>query len=154
MKPRNQSGVTLIELTIAIAVISISVFGILSIFKISVNYSADPLTKKQTILISETLLEEITSKSFTKPIDGFSGPFNAENRHRFDTVSDYNGLKTNGISTATGVPIPNLQNYDLKISTQNKALGALSSSDSLLVTITVTGPNDSFVLKGYKINDD
>lgn len=154
MLKKNQHGVTLIELAIAIAIIAISLFGILSVFKVSVTHSSDPVTKKQVVLISETLLEEISSKSFIKPTEGFNGPFTIENRHKFDAVSDYNGLEMNGISTATGVSIPTLQNYNVKISTQNKALGTLSSTDSLLITINVTGPNDSFVLKGYKINDE
>ena len=145
---KTQKGLTLIELAITIAILSIAFLGILSIFKFSVKYSADPIVIKQTILISESIMEEIMSKPFNKPEEGFPGPFNNANRHKFDAVLDYNGLEINGIN------IPNLEQYKVKVSIENKQLGDISSENSLLVTVNVEAPNNNFILKGYKINEE
>jgi MSHA pilin protein MshD len=150
----KQKGLTLIELAITIAILSIAFLGILSIFKFSVNYSTDPIVIKQTILISESIMEEIMSKPFNKPEDGFSGPYNSSNRHKFDAVLDYKGLEINGMTTANGVSIPDLEKYKVKISIENKQLGDIALENSLLITVNVDAPNSNFVLKGYKINEE
>jgi len=98
MNNKKQKGITLIELVIAISIISIALLGVLGAFSVSVRNSADPVTRKQTVLIAESLMDEVLSRSFVKPSGGFAVPFTNANRTSFDTVTDYNNLVINGIS--------------------------------------------------------
>lgn len=154
MNNKIQKGATLIELVIAISIVAIAIFGILSVFKLSVINSANPVTNKQAVLIAEGLMEEVLSKTFTKPDGGYAGPFNSASRNKFDTVTDYNNLSISPMSSINGLNVAGLGGYSATIKTANTALGAIGSSDSILITINVVGPNDNFVLKGYRINYD
>jgi MSHA pilin protein MshD len=154
MNKRIQKGATLIELIMAIAIIGIAIFGVISVFRVTVNNSANPITKKQAVLISESLMEEILSKSFTKPDGGYTGPYDSASRDKFDTVTDYNNVSISPMTSLGGTSISGLNSYSATITTVNTALGSVASTDSILVTITVTGPNDTFVLKGYRLNYD
>ena len=59
-----QRGFTLIELIIFIVIVGVAMAGILSVFNTSVKSSADPMVRKQTIAIAESLLEEILQKEY------------------------------------------------------------------------------------------
>ena len=148
----KQKGATFVELVLAMVIIGIAVTAMLSAYRTTVINSADPMTRKQAVLISESLMEEVLSKSFTKPTGGFSGPFTVANRSRFDTVSDYNGFAMTGISNIAGTPIAELSAYNATVSIANTALAGIAAPDSILVTIDITGLNDTFTLKGYRIN--
>ena len=72
----------------------------------------------------------------------------------FDNVNDYNGYSMSGITDITGAAIPGLGGYTATVSVANQALGAVPASDSLRITVTVTGPpgsNTTVVLDGYRV---
>jgi MSHA pilin protein MshD len=71
----------------------------------------------------------------------------------FDNVSDYNGFSVGpGITDMNGVAITGLEAYTATVAVANQALGAVPASDSLLITVTVTGPaNTTVVLHGYRV---
>lgn len=150
----NKKGFTLIETVIAIGVFSISILSIALIFQLTAANSADPGTRMQSVLIAESLMDEILSKSFIKPTGGFSGPFTNANRNQFDTVIDYNGLNFSGITNSAGDSLPGLENYTVNITVSNTAIGTIPNSDAYLVNINVIGPNDNFTLKGFSINQE
>ncbi len=62
---RRESGVSLIELVIFIAVVGAAVTGLLLVYARSVSGSADPLVRKQATAIAESLLSEVLSQPFT-----------------------------------------------------------------------------------------
>ena len=62
-----QRGFTLIELIIFIVVVAAGLAGILSVMNTVVKSSADPMIRKQTIAIAESLLEEILLKEYCDP---------------------------------------------------------------------------------------
>jgi MSHA pilin protein MshD len=150
-KIRSQQGATLIELVLAIVVIGVALVAMLSIFRNVTIGSADPMPKMQAIMIGDSLLEEVLSKSFIKPSGGFAGPFTVGNRSQFDTVTDYNGLTFSGISILSGVTIPNLSQYSATINVSNVGLGIVPSSNVDLVTVTVSGFGYVYKIDGYKI---
>jgi MSHA pilin protein MshD len=71
----------------------------------------------------------------------------------FDNVNDYNGFNMGpGIIDMTGAAITGLDGYAATVSVANQPLGAIPASDSLLITVTVTGPgNTTAVLHGYRV---
>ena len=78
----------------------------------------------------------------------------AEGRYaapQFDNVSDYNGFAMTGIRDITNTAIAGLAGYDAQIVVAPAALGAIPNTESLLITVTVTGPGATQVrLDGYR----
>jgi MSHA pilin protein MshD len=62
---RRQRGVTLVELIMFMVIISIALAGIIGVMNWSTSKSADPLRRKQALLIAEGLLEEVRLAAFT-----------------------------------------------------------------------------------------
>jgi MSHA pilin protein MshD len=80
----------------------------------------------------------------------------------FDNVSDYHGFcmgpggspacVTPTISDLEGNSIPGLEAYTASVTVAQQPIGALLAPDSLLITVTVTGPgNTTVVLHGYRV---
>jgi len=70
----------------------------------------------------------------------------------FDNVNDYNGFNMGpGISNISGTAITGLESYSASVTVANQALSAIPGADSLLITVTVTGPaSTTVVLHGYR----
>lgn len=153
-KPR-QAGFSLIELIFFIVVVAAGIAGILMVMDVSVRSSADPMVRKQTVAIAESLMEEILLKEFANPVGGFTGavippPANSS-RALFDDVNDYAGYTTTGgTRDITGIAIPALALYNIT----NVAIApiVINGVNLLQVTVTVTGPGGAFTLIGYRGN--
>ncbi|MBJ7313585.1 prepilin-type N-terminal cleavage/methylation domain-containing protein [Rugamonas sp. CCM 8940] len=63
--PGRQRGLSIIELIIFIVVMGIAAAGIMQVFNLSTKASADPVRRKQALLLAEALLEEIELARFT-----------------------------------------------------------------------------------------
>ena len=153
IKPRKHSshgGFSLIEVIVAMLLISIGVLGVLSAMKTLVKGSADPMVRKQAIAVAESLLEEITLKDFANPTGGYIGT----DRTQFDDVSDYAGYTTTGIVDISGTAISGLSGYNISsVTVVNAALGNIASTDAKLITVTVTAPGGEVIsLSAYRTN--
>lgn len=62
---RRQRGLTLIELIIFMVVIGIALVAVLKVLSFTAANSADPLRRKQALMIAESLLEEVQQARFT-----------------------------------------------------------------------------------------
>lgn len=127
-----QSGFTFVELIMFVVIVSIGVAGILSVFYVTTQKSADPAARKQLIAIAEAMLEEVELMPFTcrDPDDATAsdasvalagnncvnggtmeatGPEAGETRYHattpFDNVNDYNGFDT-ATATPAGIIDP------------------------------------------------
>jgi MSHA pilin protein MshD len=177
-KPGAQRGVSLVELIVFIAIVGVAVAGVLAALDMSTRASASPLIQKQALAIAEALLEEVQLQPFTycDPDDDNAataldaggcattveamGP-EGETRigdPAFDNVSDYQvgggggpGLTVNPVSDLTGTVIAGLDAYSANVRVAAQALGAVPATDAVLITVTVTGPdNTTVVLDGYR----
>lgn len=136
-----------------IVVISIGLTGVLLVFNNVVVGSGEPIIRKQAMAAAESMLEEILLMPFANPAGGWSGAAIQANRQNFDDAQDYAGFGTTGIFAIDGVaPIAGLESYALSTAIANVAIGTVPATDSLRVTVTVTAPNVSYVLEGYKLN--
>jgi MSHA pilin protein MshD len=76
----------------------------------------------------------------------------------FDNVNDYNTFSMTGMTDISGTPITGLGAYTVVVGVAGQAFAAfgggraISVADSLLVTVTVTGPgNTTAVVHGYRV---
>ncbi len=173
---RSQAGLSLVELIMFIIIVSVGVAGILSVFNLTTQKSADPQVRRQMLAVAEALLEEIESKPFTLcdpddpnaataitsadctggpggPNDESKLPLGPEasdtTRALYDNVSDYNGLSLSPASDING----NLINgYSATVSvTQQQIEASIPLDASLRITVTVTHAGDSLSLSGYRL---
>ena len=109
---RRQRGITLVELIMFMVIISIALAGIIGVMNLVTSKSADPLRRKQALLIAEGLLEEVRLAAFTwcdptsdsedvpdsvtsaatckRPeVFGNEGPTGAVFLRPFDNINDY-----------------------------------------------------------------
>lgn len=174
--PSPQSGLSLLELIVAIVIIGIGVAGVFSVFSASVRGSADPLLAKQALSVAEALLEEVQLAAFTycRPNDpkyvanpnfqaagsgdctaGFvevTGP-EAGDVRPFDNVNDYHGLSLASISDVSGAPVPGLAGYSAAITVADAALGTIAAGagEALHITVAVTAPDGKvYAVDGYR----
>lgn len=152
MNRRDHTGFTLVELIIFIVVVGVGLAGILTVSNSVVKSSADPMVRKQTVAIAESLLEEILLKEYAKPaastVIGFAG---GGARNLYDCVDDYNGYTTTGIVDVSGASIAGLANYNVSpaVDVSTVTLGAVTVKR---VVVSVTGPQGVITLTGYRGN--
>lgn len=153
MTKRLQKGFTLIELLIFIVVVGVGLAGILSVMNTVVKSSADPMVRKQTLAVAESLLEEILLKDYAKPsgstVAGFSS---GGSRVLYDCVDDYNNYTANPITDVLGTSVAGLVNYSI-----SPAIVVVSSADltgvaAKKITVSVSGPGGTLSLSGYRSN--
>lgn len=139
-------GFTLIELIIFIVVVAAGLAGILSVMNRSVVSSADPMLRKQTIAIAESLLEEILLKEYANPPGGDTGTVRA----LYDDVDQYAGYTSVGIQDPLGVAVSGLGSYNVNPVVVDVV--QLGGQTVKRVTVSITGPQGSISLVGYRGN--
>lgn len=172
---RSQAGLSLVELIMFVVIVSVGVAGILTVFNLTTQKSADPQVRRQMLAVAEALLEEVQAKPFTlcDPDDpnaatavtstdctsGTGGPNDenklplgpeaGETRATYDNVSDYNGLPLAPAADINGTPITG---YSATVSVTRQQLEASIPLDaSLRITVTVTHGGDSLALSAYRL---
>ena len=171
-RQHRQPGFTLIELIIFIVILGVGLAGIISVFNVTVRSSVDPLVRKQLLAIAEALTEEINLQPVTycDPDDGnvyFAcastgtctgsatpncttaeglGPELGETRYssttRFDNVNDYHGFSMSPIRDLNNSLVTGLDDYSASV--------AVSGSDPLVITVTVSRGSQSFTLTSFR----
>ena len=149
------AGFTLIEMLVAIIIISVGVVGILAAYNNSVKGSADALVGKQLVAIAEEMMEEILLKPFA--IGGGAGAGVASdcgqagaNRSTFDDVRDYHGYQTASICDIEGQPVEGLAGYSVAVTVQTMTLSGLNNV--LRVTVTAARGGQTMTLDGFRSN--
>lgn len=143
----NNRGFTLIELIVAMVVISVALAGVMSVINYTTLHSADPVLRHQALAIAEAYMEEISLKSYTDPdADG------EVSRELFDDVDDYNGLSDSGAVDQNGNAITGLENYSVSVSVTAQNYGPTGDEVAgLKIDVTVTDPaGESLTLTGYR----
>lgn len=152
---RREAGASLIELVVAIVVISISLTGTLLVVDTTTRRSADPMLERQAISIAESYLSEALQKNYLDPdTSTLCRPVEAS-RANYDNICDYSGLDEMGARNQNGTPVAGLDSYRIQIVVDQSAnLGGISGSDDVLrVDATVTDPTGRVVrLAGYRTN--
>ncbi|TXR54225.1 prepilin-type N-terminal cleavage/methylation domain-containing protein [Reinekea thalattae] len=173
---RLQTGLTLIELIIAIVIISIAAVAISATLGRQVLFNVDPMLQSQAQLLARSYLQEVSSKAFFDPSNDprlQSGLTQAEvsaalldqsqsassnNRSTWDNLYEYHDYSDN-IRDINGNLITELAAYQVAIDIDVSAgltLDTLSNSSTCPATIaridiSVTDPSNQVTrLSGYR----
>ncbi|USX12067.1 type II secretion system GspH family protein [Oxalobacteraceae bacterium OTU3CAMAD1] len=65
MSSKRQRGLTIIELVLFMVIMGVAAAGIIGVLNIGTKSSADPLRRKQAMLIAEAYMEEVQSAGLT-----------------------------------------------------------------------------------------
>lgn len=143
MNRKYSIGFTLIELIMFIIIVSVAVVGILTVMNTVVKSSADPMVRKQSTALADSIMEEIILKPYNDPDATETGETGRDN---YDDVDDYNG-KTQTLFT----DLPS----EVSAYTINIAVAAPAAVNGIMmkqVTVTVTNGADSMSMVGYRAN--
>ncbi len=139
----REQGVTLIELIVAIVVISIAAASMYGAMAMLAGHSSDPLISEQAAAIADAYMEEISSKAFVDPslaptAPACSGP--VESRANMNNICDYNGLNDIGAHDEYGNAIPSLSAYNVAVTVVNPASAwqGIPATDVLRIDIQVS----------------
>lgn len=141
---KRQSGMTLVELIVAIVIVSVGLAGVLSVFQMVVRGSADPMVRKQMLAIGEGMMEEIA----LKPYAGSALTPAGCARNTFADVDDYNGYSSTGICDIDGTAIAALAGYNVAVAVVVDALGGVAAAQR--ITVTVSHGADSLALVSWR----
>jgi MSHA pilin protein MshD len=143
----SQRGVTLVELVIAIVVVSIAVVGVLAVLSKTSTGSAEALVRAQAVAIGNAYLEEALLKPFVDP-DGADAE---ATRTAFDDVDDYNGLDDSGARDQVSNALSGLDAYRVRMTVGSGTLGALPAASVKRIDVTVSHPiGVAMTFSGYR----
>ena len=148
MRPR-QRGFTLIELIVAITIVSIVATTLLGLLAAVSSRSADAMLQQQASAIAQAYLDEILQRwvveNGTPPNTG---------RGSWDLVDQYDGLVDVGAKDQFGNAIVALSAYTVSVSVvQSAALPGIAGAAARRIDVTVTrAPNVSVAVSGYRTN--
>jgi len=137
----QQAGMTLIELIIAIVVVSIAVLSMLALLSSVASHSADALIRTQSIGIAQSYLDEILGTRFSP--GGSAGT-----RASYDDIHDYAANPDTLPRMRNGAAMTGLNQYRVAVATANANIGGVAGTE---ITVTVTSPTGmATVLRGFR----
>jgi MSHA pilin protein MshD len=150
--PRDQNGLTLIEMVLTIVILAISLIAISSILSSGTGRSADITLELRSAALAQSYLDEILGKRFDENSHprgippcrsnctaiGSFGLDGIETRAEFDDVDDYDGLDEGEgqlipLQDASGLPRTGYDNFRVRVSVRYMDLAAMGTEENLAV---------------------
>lgn len=146
----KQSGLTLVELIIAIVIVGVAFVGMMTVYSSLMSRSSDPMIYQQSLAIADSYMEEIASKDFPASFAG-TCPSPPANRAEYLSVCDYHGFNETVIKDVAGNDL-GLNGYGVSVTVAASGTTlSIPNNDALLVTVMVSHPlGDSLTVSGYR----
>lgn len=153
MSVKLSRGFTLLELIVAMVVISVGLAGLLMAFNVAMRHSADPVVNKQMLAVAEGLIDEILLKPHA--VNGVApanssvscGSVGAE-RVDFDDVRDYHAYETSGICDIDGAAVAGLSAYRVRVDVVPGTWQGIA--DTLTIQVSVMRDQQTLTLTGRR----
>ena len=160
----TQSGLTLIEMIMFILIVGVALAAIVGVLSLTTKGSADPLRRKQALMIAEGLLEEVQLARFTfcaptadkagdEEVKGSAdcdipenwGP-EAGGKRPFDNINDYASAANlaesrfndadGRLTDANGEPM-NVEGYSATVSITPESIGGIAVASAAAADVDV-----------------
>jgi MSHA pilin protein MshD len=160
--PQNQTGVTLIEMVVVIAVMAIASTSLLSVLAQTSRASVDPALKQQALIIAKAYLDEMNGYQY--PVDATCPtPSPALSNHGDYTELCHFNLVDNDTPWDLGSGSVNTDLAGFKVGVDIESGGSVvlgdgtgnltANTDVLLITVDVLTPdNQTLSLSRYRAN--
>ena len=146
MSSKRMAGVTLVELIIAIVIISAALAGLVAALTRANRASVDPILTQQMTAIAEGMMEEVLLKPFAED-DAVAAPGRAD----YNDIWDYNEYaKDSPVEDFNGNAIAGLERYRVSVQVDKVALTSIPLGDAARVRVTVRNGGQSIVLTGWR----
>lgn len=134
----SQRGFSLVELILAIVIISVAVGGVMLVFVVAFTHSANPMQQQQAVAIAEGYLDEILARRYDDPDGSNAG----ESRSTYDDVSDYNAIVNQSPPRdQDGNVLTGLENYIVNVTVTNSSIGPAGDTvPARRIDVQVTSP--------------
>lgn len=131
MSIKRMAGTTLIELIVAIVIVSTALAGLVAAYNRANTASADPLITQQQLAIAESMMEEVMQKPFVVAQQNQTG------RLFFNDVRDYNNYGPAAVSNVNGDAVPGLGRYTVQVRVDQPAITGVAPADALRIEVIV-----------------
>jgi MSHA pilin protein MshD len=146
----EQRGMTLVELIIAMVIISVGVGGILVVYNTTTKNSVDPLIQKQMVAVAEGMMEEIIRMPFAETLPHTS---TGCVRATYDDLRDYDGYHCPYASDMLGgLQLPGYLVDVTVVADTSSAFNGVPAGDALKITVKVTYNGSIIDLIGWRTN--
>jgi len=146
----KQNGMTLVELIIAMIIISVGVGGILVAYNTTTKNSVDPLVQKQMVAIAEGMMEEIQRMPFAPALPTAPGGCL---RSTHNDLLDYAAYDCADATDMLGNV--RLSGYRVRVAVvadPSAAFTGVTAGDVMKITVTVSHLGSSMNLVGWRTN--
>lgn len=145
-------GFTLVEVVVAVAIISVAIGGVMLVFIVALTHSADPQQQQQAVAIAEGYMDEILSRAYADPDPVAT---REATRALWDDVTDYDGLVETP-RDQNGNTLPGLEAYTVRVNVveANNVLGPAGDTAPLARRIDVNvqlAPSVDTTISAYKL---
>lgn len=142
---KRSGGFTLIEMIVAIVIISVGLAGVLSAFTTTVKSSADTLIYKQMLSVAEGMLEEILLKPYTAG----SGTITGCDRSQADDIFDYGSYTDQPVCDIDGTSVAGLAGYTVTVTQADVTIGT-PTAPARKISVQVKRGTDSLTIVGWR----
>ncbi|XLZ71718.1 prepilin-type N-terminal cleavage/methylation domain-containing protein [Massilia sp. SR12] len=155
MSSKHQAGLTLVELIIAMVIISVGLAGVLAALSRVSTSSALPMRSKQMAALAEGMLEEVQLRQVTALPNVFTAN-NACARNHYNDVWDYNGYARTSICDIDGNVLPQFTGYTVTVAVANVAnnhvmtTNGVPAASAIAITVQVSDGTSAHELRGWR----
>jgi len=138
----RQRGVTMIELILFIVIVGIAIGGIITVMNLTTRGSADPVRRKQALIIAEGLLEEVEQARFSycDPVDPVADDIDNTTSAAACTTAQERWGQQGAEPTGSGRPYDNVNDYvtapDTWTNAFNNGAGVLVDANGAPLNVT------------------
>ncbi|MGC8120926.1 type IV pilus modification PilV family protein [Marinobacter sp. VGCF2001] len=162
-----QRGATLVELVMAIVIISVAIAGVVGAFSLIAGRSADPLNQTRAVALAQRYMDEILARPFDESaLAGQRYPGGCRktitpgrDREEYEDVDDYNAIDNEVPSrywTASDDPESGYNQFRVSVDVDcvaNPVAELKADVEAKRVRINVTDPSgNNYVFAAYRVN--
>jgi MSHA pilin protein MshD len=169
---KQQTGFTLIETVIVIALVGAMMAGMTALFMNNVGHSHRPYLRQKALAVANAFMDEIVRKRWNEATPLGGGCVNTgascaggagvvaigadgETRATYDDIDDYHGLNQSPPQDSSATNMPGYDGYTVNVSVTQpgSSWNGVPAADVRLITVSVTSSSgETLTISAYRVN--